>query len=267
MPITVIRENDKDKDSHKGIGKHDDSPPPPIEPNSIVSKSSTQCPSDLSTSIPQGVLDDFSKKQPFYLKSVFTYTIILLYVVFQTSLPNLSRAAPSNTAPKYTNGFKIYQYNLQPGDSVADNPLPNAELGSFTAKKSEYSYREAEKNVGVSVNSGRLYRAVGLLNVKDPGNYSIITTSDGGPKYGCIYVNEKLAVSGRTSPFTLVAPVRFDTPGLYPVDIRIYDCIDKNLVVPSSYRYTPEAKFKFSIKTPDSEIAIPAHKVLFLQLK
>lgn len=62
MPIKVIRENDKDKDSYNGIGKHDDSPQFPIEQNSIVNKSSTQCPLNLSTSIPQGGLDDFSKK-------------------------------------------------------------------------------------------------------------------------------------------------------------------------------------------------------------
>lgn len=118
-------------------------------------------------------------------------------------------AASEASVPKYTYGFKVYQYNLEYGDSVADNPIPPAELGSFVAKKSEFTYREVIDCIGVPINSARFYRAVGYLNVKKQGSYTIIAHSEGSRKYGCIFVNKKLAVAGYNSPFVLTAPVFF----------------------------------------------------------
>ena len=189
----------------------------------------------------------------------------LFFVTFVCFAP-LTIAAP--TAPqKYTYGFKLYQYNLEPGDSVADNPIPKVELGSFVAQKSEFTYREVEKIIGIPINTARLYRAMGYLNVKEPGSYTIITTSKGHSKYGCIFVNKKLAISNRNSPFVVTAPVYFSEPGCYEVDIRIYDFINRDLVVPNGYSYTPHATFNFLIKTPDNDGPQPAHKVLLLPLR
>ena len=172
----------------------------------------------------------------------------LFFVTFVCFAP-LTIAAP--TAPqKYTYGFKLYQYNLEPGDSVADNPIPKAELGSFVAKKSEFTYREVEKIIGIPINTARLYRAMGYLNVKEPGSYTIITTSKGHSKYGCIFVNKKLAISNRNSPFVVTAPVYFSEPGCYEVDIRIYDFINRDLVVPMDILTHPMQHLIFLLKHP-----------------
>ena len=193
---------------------------------------------------------------------ILTFLFLVTFICF---IP-VTMVAPTSVQ-KYTYGFKLYQYNLEPGDSVADNPIPKAELGSFVAKKSEFTYIEAEKIIGIPINTARLYRAMGYLNVKKPGAYTIITTSQGSRKYGCIFVNKKLAISNRNSPFALTAPVYFSEPGCYEVDIRIYDFINRDLVVPNGYSYAPSAKFNFFIKTPDNDKPQPAHKVLLLPLR
>lgn len=168
---------------------------------------------------------------------------------------------------KYTHGFKLYQYDLAVGDSVADNPIPNAELGSFVAEKSEFTYKEVVNYIGVPIHTARLYRAAGFLRVKEAGSYTIIMTSEGGSKYGCIFVNQKLVTYGRNSPFVFTAPVAFDKPGDYEVDMRIYDYINRDLVVPKGHSYPGGSKFSFMIKIPEQGKPQPAHKVLFLPMK
>ena len=59
----------------------------------------------------------------------------------------------------------------------------------------------------------------------------------------------------------------FDKPGDYEVDMRIYDHIDRNLVVPEGHSYPGRSKFSFMIKIPEQGKPQPAHKVLFLPLK
>lgn len=78
----------------------------------------------------------------------------LFFVTFVCFAP-LTIAAP--TAPqKYTYGFKLYQYNLEPGDSVADNPIPKAELGSFVAKNQNL-HTEKWKKLLESLSIQRVY--------------------------------------------------------------------------------------------------------------
>lgn len=196
---------------------------------------------------------------------IWTIFFITLLIVFQFLCMKQAFAASENQ--NFTYGFKLYQYNLKKGDSVADNPIPNIELGNFTAKKSEFTYKEVVEKIKVPVSTARLYRAFGFLNVTTPGTYTIITISQGGPRYGCIFVNEKLAASDYNGTFVLTAPAHFSQPGLYKIDMRIYDFIDKNLIVRNGYRYAPLAKFNFMIKTPEENIPQPAHKVLLLPLQ
>lgn len=172
----------------------------------------------------------------------------------------------ASAAERYTPGFKLYQYHLEDGISVADDPLPPAELGAFVAKRSEYTYKESIEKLGIPASSGRLYRAFGYLNVKEPATYTIIAASGEEDVYGSIFVNEKKVISGLRRPFVLTAPVHFSKPGLYPVDIRIYTSVDRDKITASHVRCYPYAEFKFLIKTPKSDSPLPAHKVLLLPL-
>lgn len=198
-------------------------------------------------------------------KRIWIKIFLILLVFFQILCIKQTFAASENQ--KFTYGFKLFQYDLKKGDSVADNPIPTIDLGCFVAKKSEFTYREVVDKIKIPVSTARLYRAFGYLNVTDPGTYTIITTSQSGPKYGCIFVNKKLAVSDRNDGFVLAAPAHFSQPGLYEIDIRIYDSINKDLVVPKTCAYTPSAKFNFMIKTPEDDMPQPAHKVLLLPLR
>lgn len=180
----------------------------------------------------------------------------------------ITDSTPEKATPKkYTNGFKIYQYNMEPGDSVADNPIPMAELGGFISKKSEYKYEEAVKAVGVPFTVGRLFRAFGYLNVTEPGQYTIIVTTNQGREYGCIFINNKLA-SNKYFEYNLsmTTSAAFSAAGLYPIDVRIYSCVISDLTVPEWISYAPSATFKIQIKTPDADLPLPAHKVLILPL-
>ena len=131
----------------------------------------------------------------------------------------------------------------------------------------EFTYKEVVNYIGVPIHTARLYRAVGFLRVKEPSSYTIIMTSEGGSKYGCIFVNQKLVTYGRNSPFVFTAPVAFDKPGDYEVDMRIYDYIDRDLVVPKGHSYPGRSKFSFMIKIPEQGKPQLAHRVLFLPLK
>ncbi len=168
---------------------------------------------------------------------------------------------------KYTHGFRIDQYNMEPGDSVADNPIPPAELGGFVAKKSEYTYGETINKVGVPFTVGRLFRAFGYLNVTAPGKYTIIVTSDQGREYGAIFINNRVA-SNKYFEFglSITASAAFSKPGIYPVDVRIYSSIIRDLTASDGVSYAPAAKFKIQVKTPDADLPLPAHKVLILPL-
>lgn len=187
------------------------------------------------------------------------FLFFILYIFIQICCIDSAFADSDSENKKFTYGFKLYQYNINHDDSVVDNPIPTAELGSFVAKKSEFTYSEVVKYIGIPVNTPRLYRAIGYLNVKKPGTYTIITSSQGSSKYGCVFVNKKLAMSSRNSPLVVTAPVYFSEPGHYEVDIRIYSL--------STNSHLRDGKFKFLIKTPDSDKPQPAHKVLLLQLK
>ena len=94
-------------------------------------------------------------------------------------------------AERYTRGFKLYQYHLENGISVADDPIPPAELGAFVAKRSEYKYREAMIMIGMPASPGRMFRAVGYLNVTQPSSYTIIVASEEDDVYGSIFANKK----------------------------------------------------------------------------
>lgn len=192
---------------------------------------------------------------------------IFIFLVAFFQYPITSIADSNLSKAKYSHGFKLYQYKLEPGASVADNPIPMAELGAFVAKKSIFSYREVVKKSGIPLSSSRLYRAFGYLQVKKPGLYTIIVTSEGIKKYGCILIDRKVAISERNQPLTLAAPANFIEPGIYEIDMRVYDCINSDLTTSSSSGYVSRDEFKFLIKTPDSDDAQPAHKVLLLPIQ
>lgn len=170
-------------------------------------------------------------------------------------------------AERYTRGFKLYQYHLENGISVADDPIPPAELGAFVAKRSEYKYREAMIMIGMPASPGRMFRAVGYLNVTQPSSYTIIVASEEDDVYGSIFANKKKAISGQKNPFVLTAPVHFSEPGKYEIDMRIYTNVDRELVISERTFCSRNARFKFLIKTPDSDVPLPAHKVLLLPLE
>lgn len=170
-------------------------------------------------------------------------------------------------AERYTRGFKLYQYHLENGTSVADDPIPPAELGAFVAKRSDYSYKDAMTMIGMPASPGRMFRAVGYLNVTEPSSYTIIVASGEKEVYGSIFANKKKVLSGQRRPFVLTAPVRFSEPGKYEIDMRIYTSVDRELSISERYDCYPFAKFKFLIKTPNSDVPLPAHKVLLLPLE
>ena len=135
---------------------------------------------------------------------------LLFFIVIYIYGQNINALAASSQNSTYTYGFKIYQYNLKPGYSVADNPIPAAELGSFVAKKSEYTYQELIDTIGIPLTTGRLYRAIGYLNVKEPGTYTIITTSNQSKLYSCAFINKKLSESAQgNGSLVLTAPAFF----------------------------------------------------------
>ena len=189
-------------------------------------------------------------------------------VALTLMLSCLLTAYAADAAARYTHGFKLYQYHLDYGVSVEDDPIPAAELGAFVAKKSEYNFEEAIKAVGVLTKSPRLFRAVGYLNVTTPSTYTIIMTARDNPyMYASIFVNKAKVAGAQGYPLSLTAPVSFKEPGVYEIDIRLYAHVTEKLVT-REYGGSPRLdSFNILIKAPDNDTQQPAHKVLLLPLK
>ena len=185
------------------------------------------------------------------------------------STPDFSAIKPKpdmsayNLGKQYVRGFRLYQYNVELNSSVADNPLPAVEIGSFRAKKSIFSTKELAEIIGIPVNSAKMYRAVGFLKVDQPDTYTINVTSEGYKSYGCIFVDNKLCAHGKNEPFSLSGTVTIEKHGIYLVDIRVYDGINDELIAYTKYHTSKRNKLNFMIKCSNDEMLKPLHTVLF----
>lgn len=177
---------------------------------------------------------------------------------------------------KYTNGYLIYVYSIDKDYSVTDNYIPAAELGFFTAKRSEYKFFDITQQIKTSIKSSYMFRICGYLYVANPGVYTFLINAHTQGMYGSVFINEKL-FSSKYAPndLSIVTPAKFDKPGLYPVDIRICTGILDDLTVSGSPVLLTWAGNEFhkfrdnlaiTVKSPTKPQPEPIHRVLLIPL-
>lgn len=188
-------------------------------------------------------------------------------------VPNFSQSNTDNNLINSNNlqqnnlvkGFRIYQYEILLNSSVADNPIPDIELGSHIAKKSIFSTKELSELIGISVSSPRLYRAYGYLKVDIPSKYIVSVSSNYNRFYGCIYIDNKLITKGKRDPFSISCSTNVLNVGTHTIDIRIYERVNNNLIAykavyPSNYH-----EIKFLIRSTKNNNFLPLHTVLYTE--
>lgn len=187
---------------------------------------------------------------------------IIFYLILL--LPSAA-AAQELSFSTYTPGYNIYAYNLKPGTSVSELPLPNAELGYFTAEKPFYQYTDVAKLLEISPRTIRLIRGIGCINIKKPTTIIFLANSEGKVAYA-LYANKKLiAKEFATSGLANSSEITFSKPGVYELDFRIYGTINQHKEIKEELY--PYHEFQFKIKTEDSNKPLPAYNVLLLPLK
>ena len=203
-----------------------------------------------------------NKKESIMIKSKQLAQIILCLSLL---IPASKAAAQEVFSARFTPGYNIYVYSLKLGTSISDLPLPNAELGYFTAEKPLYQYRDVAKLLEISPRTMHLIRGIGYINIEKPTTVIFLANSDGRVAYA-LYANKKLITKEFTvSGLANSSEITFSKPGIYELDFRIYGTINQNKEIKEELY--PYHDFHFKIKTEDSSKPLPAYSVLLLPLK
>lgn len=179
-----------------------------------------------------------------------------------------TQSATPNTfdSHQYTQGWVARIYDFPAGFDITSGALPRSEIGSFDATKSAYRASDFRSILGMSINSGILWRGEGFLHVTQGGRYTFAMTIDptcgGNTRAWCsVYINQKqiLSEQGSCSDFSAVGGIDL-TPGLHTVDFRMAPGIDSQ--GKGRGGYDGRASFDFRIKGPSDNKPIPAHSIL-----
>lgn len=183
---------------------------------------------------------------------------VMLWAVF------LSAEAQAGEVQEFTPGFNIYAYHLEEGKAVSDFPLPAAELGYFTADKSNFHYGEIAERLGIPLETIQLIRCMGYIYTDKPTKVVFVVRSD-GITGNAVFVDKKLKLKKFGRFVADSAVVILDKPGLHEVDMRIYGGINNKRQISSVLNLVWD--FDFKIKTENSNKPDPAHTVLVLPIK